>query len=242
MSIQNLLNQFIVPGNTAQFSNFTAPGFSGRLSKYTNNLPGGLMGGAAAGGVMALLVSNKSARKCAGTAAAYGGAAILGGLAYKALKNWQYSNENKMAHQENDPSSLAKSISERLYSTNNIHSKVFELKLIKAMIAASRVDDHIDQAEQDRIFQAIKQLGLSAEMKAQVVDLLQQPISIAQITHGVTDMTQKSELYLVSCLAINPDHPSEKVHLDQLSQALELPAELAEQIREQAQQALKESA
>ena len=114
MSIQNLLNQFIGPSNTAQLSNFTAPGFSGRLSKYTNNLPGGLMGGAAAGGIMALLVSNKSARKFAGTAASYGGAAILGGLAYKALKNWQYGNENKIAHQENDPSSLAKPISEQI--------------------------------------------------------------------------------------------------------------------------------
>ena len=241
MSIQNLLNQFIGPGNSAQFSNFTAPGFSGRLSKYTNNLPGGLVGGAAAGGVMALLVSNKSARQFAGTAATYGGAAILGGLTYKALKSWQYGNENKISHQDNDPSFLEQPVIDRLHSTNNMHSKVFELKLIKAMIAAAKVDDHIDQAEQDRIFQAIKQLGLSTEMKAQVVDLLQQPISIAEITHGVTDMTQKSELYLVSCLAINLDHPSEKVHLDQLSQALELPGELAEQIREQAQQALKES-
>ena len=242
MSIQNLLNQFIGPSNTAQLSNFTAPGFSGRLSKYTNNLPGGLMGGAAAGGIMALLLNNKSARKFAGTAASYGGAAILGGLAYKALKNWQYGNQNKIAHQENDPSFLANPVSDRLHSTINMQSEVFELKLIKAMVAASRVDGHIDQAEQQSIFQAIKQLDLSTEMKAQVVDLLQQPISIAEIAHGVTDMTQKSELYLVSCLAINPDHPSEKAHLDQLSQALELPGELADQIRQQAKQAIKDSA
>ena len=111
MSIQNPLNEFSGPGNTAQFSNFTAPGFSGRLSKYTNNLPGGLVGGSAAGSIMAILVSNKSVRKFAATAASYGGAAILGGLAYKALKNWQYGNENKIAHQENenDPSSQGKS-------------------------------------------------------------------------------------------------------------------------------------
>ena len=100
----------------------------------------------------------------------------------------------------------------------------------------------MDQAEQGRIFKAIIQLDLSTDMKAQVVDLLARPISIAEITHGVTDMTQKSELYLASCLAINPDHPSEKLHLDQLSQALELPGELTDQIHEQAQQALKESA
>ena len=242
MSIQNLLNEFSGSGNTAQFSNFTAPGFSGRLSKYTNNLPGRLINGATAGGIMALLVGNKSARKFAGIAVSYGGAAILGGLAYKALKNWQYGNEKKIAHQENDPSSLAKPASERLHSTNNIHSKEFELKLIKAMIAASKVDEHIDQAEQGRIFKAIIQLNLSTEMKAQVVDLLAQPISIAEITQGVTDLTQKSELYLISCLAINPEHPAEKVHLDQLSQALELPGELADQIYEQAQKALKESA
>jgi len=34
-----------------------------------------------------LLLGNKSAREIAGKAASYGGAAVLGGLAYKAFQN-----------------------------------------------------------------------------------------------------------------------------------------------------------
>lgn len=45
--------------------------------------------GAAAGGVIALLMSNESARKFVGKVATYGGAALLDGLTCKVCRNWQ---------------------------------------------------------------------------------------------------------------------------------------------------------
>jgi len=84
MSIHNLLNQFMGATNDANSLANPANSIGNTLNKLTGNIPGGLAGGAAAGGIMALLVSSKSARKVAGTAATYGGAALLGGLAYRA--------------------------------------------------------------------------------------------------------------------------------------------------------------
>ena len=45
MSIQNLLNQFLGAGNAA--AGAATQGMGGTLSKLSNNIPGGLAGGAA---------------------------------------------------------------------------------------------------------------------------------------------------------------------------------------------------
>ena len=50
---------------------------------------GDLLKGAAAGGLLGLLVGNKKARKMAGGLVGYGGAAAAGALAFKAWQNWQ---------------------------------------------------------------------------------------------------------------------------------------------------------
>lgn len=48
-----------------------------------------LLKGAAAGGLLGLLVGNKKARRMAGGLVGYGGAAAAGALAFKAGQNWQ---------------------------------------------------------------------------------------------------------------------------------------------------------
>lgn len=90
MSLNNLLNQFLGSTSSSPTDNQgQSQGLSQTLSNLASNIPGALAGGAAAGGIMALLMSNKSARNVAGTAAKYGGAAMLGGLAFKAYQKWQ---------------------------------------------------------------------------------------------------------------------------------------------------------
>jgi len=41
-------------------------------------------------------------------------------------------------------------------------------------------------------------------------DLLRQSISVEERAKGIDNIEQKSEIYLASCLVINPDHPSEQ--------------------------------
>lgn len=225
MNLQNILGQFM--GADSGASPAQRPqGVTSALSTLTSNIPGGLAGGAAAGGIMALLMSNKSARKFAGTAATMGGAALLGGLAYKALKNWQQNSQARAGFSQSDFTSPA------------VLSGDFQLTLIKAMIAAAKADGHIDNAEQQRIHEAIDQMDLPAEMRGLVFDLLGRPITVEELAGGAKGMEQKSELYLATCLIIDPDHPAERAHLQQLATALQLPPELAQQLQLQAQQTM----
>ncbi|MGD8572708.1 MAG: tellurite resistance TerB family protein [Gammaproteobacteria bacterium] len=232
MSMQNLLNQFLGTGGSNTNPGDMGNGISGTLNNLAGKIPGGLAGGAAAGGIMALLVSNKSARKFAGTAATYGGAAVLGGLAYKAFQGWRQNRNN--SGNINATGQYAVEPAETL-------SVEFQLTLIKAMIAAAKADGHIDNTEQQRIFDAVQEMNLTAEMKALIFDLLRQPIPIQELANGARNMEQKSELYLASCLVIDPDHPDEMAHLENLARALELPEELPQHLQWQAQQAMSQA-
>ena len=49
-------------------------------------------------------------------------------------------------------------------------------------------------------------------------------------------------MFLASCLVIDPDHPSERAHLEQLAAVLELPEGLAQQLQWQAQHAMEKAA
>ncbi|WP_455367126.1 tellurite resistance TerB family protein [Kaarinaea lacus] len=240
MSLQNLLNQFLGATNAAPTSGNTAQSIGDTLGNISSNIPGGLAGGAAAGGIMALLVSSKSARKFAGTAATYGGAALLGGLAYKAFKNWQQNNSQQAASHVGAQHIMLKN--DNAFNTNATLSTEFQLTLIKAMIAAAKADGHIDDLEQQRIFKAVEQMDLSMETKGVLFDLLRKPISIEELAHGVVNLEQRTELFLASCLVINPDHPAEQTYLDKLAVALKLPRDLAQQLQLQAQDAMAEAA
>ncbi len=111
---------------------------------------------------------------------------------------------------------------------------VFEVTLIKAMIAVAKADGNIDAEEQDRIYDAIKKMEFTAEMKGLVFDLIRMDISVQDIASGVSDITQKSELYLASYLVIDPDQMCERIYLDNLAEALDLPMGLAKQLEAQA--------
>lgn len=69
--IQNLLKQFMGSGDISTATQNMTQGMGGNLGNLARKIPVGLAGGAAAGGIMALLVSNKSARKFASTAVTY---------------------------------------------------------------------------------------------------------------------------------------------------------------------------
>jgi uncharacterized membrane protein YebE (DUF533 family) len=181
---------------------------------------------------MTLLVGNKSARKFAGKAATYGGAAVLGGLAYKAFQNWQQNGNSQAGAAAGSANSA---IPDRdAFAIDGELPPAFELTLIKAMIAAAKADGHVDAVEQQRIFKAVEQMDLSVETKGRVFDLLRQQISVEELAGGADSMEQKSELYLASCLAIDPDSPSEQAHLERLAAALQLPDGLTDELHRQA--------
>ncbi len=237
MSLQKILSQFIGSGNTAEATG----GGSGRelrdkLGQLSNGIPGGLAGGAAAGGIMALLMSNKSARKFAGKAATYGGAAALGGLAYKAYQQWQTTSSDGALSQP--PSGHAALQRPERVEPPQRQQPASELTIIKAMISAAKADGHIDEREQQRIFQAVDEMALSDKQKAKVFDYLHQPVTVEELALEATTLEQKSEVYLAACMVSSIDHPAERDYLHALGNALRLPDGLTQQLDAQAQQAV----
>ncbi len=233
MDLQNLLNQFLGAINP-QNASAQPPGEQGSPAREGNQMPGGLAAGAAAGGIMALLLSNKSARKVAGKAAKYGGAAVLGTMAYKAYQNWQHGATQ-------DTQTAPATLDASAFTRDETLSGDFQLRLVKAMIMAAKADGHIDEVEQERIFKAVENMSMSNDMKAMLFDLMRNPITVEELTQGVQSIEQKSELYLASCMAIDPDHPAELAHLDKLANSLQLPQGLAQQLQQQVSEAMAEA-
>ena len=239
MNLQHLLSQFTGSGDAGSADGNKPQGIGDALGKLGDKLPGGLAGGAAAGGLMALLMGSKSARKFAGKAAGYGGAALLGGLAYKAYSNWEHNKGRTTAW--SDAGNRAPEQG-GIFEPAETDAPEFQLQLIKSMIAAARADGHIDATEQQRIFKAVDEMGLAQDVKGVIFDWLQQPITVEAVAAGAKTIEHKSEIYLASCLVMDPDHPAEQAYLDQLEAALGLPEGLAEQLRWQAQRAMAEAA
>src|SRR5262245_42035068 len=81
---QKLLDQFLGgQSRDTQGQRSSAQGRSG----FSPDMLKGLAGGAAAGGLVSILLGSKGGRKIAGNALKLGGAAVLAGLAYRAWQN-----------------------------------------------------------------------------------------------------------------------------------------------------------
>ena len=240
MNIQKLFNDSM-SFDGASSSPVSEPGsMANTLAQLGGKLPGGLAAGAAAGGIMALLMANKNARKFAGKAATYGGTALLGGLAYKAYSRWQHDKGNPET-EFSGTEFMMRSYPEGIPPAETAVDD-FQLKLIKSMIASAQADGQIDGAEQQRIFSAVQEMEVSSEVKAAIFELLQQAITLEEVTRGTYTLEQKSAIYLAALLVIDPDHAAELEHLKQLAFALDLPAGLPDQLNWQAQRAIAHNA
>ena len=232
MDPNQLLNRFL-GADAATGAKSAAGGAKQRIG----GLGGGtaLAGGLAAGGVVGLLLGNKKARKKVGKVAGYGGAAALGALALKAYQNWKNG-----AAPETAPTATA-------VDAGNVDARFlpaaapassgerFELSLIRAMIGAAKADGVVDGEEQGRVFEQVERLGLDAEGKAFVFDALSKPPDLAEIAAAASTPEQAAEIYLVSRLAIDIDHPAEKAYMEALAHRLNLPAELIAHLDRQAE-------
>ncbi len=234
MNFSNVLNGLVgQSGNT--------------LKDIQSKLPGGLAGGAVAGGMVAMLLSSKSARKTAGTVAKYGGTALLGGLAYKAYKSWQ-QNKTQAADTASgyEGSVLANGKHEiRGYEKEALGhlageegSERFNIALVKAMIASARADGSIDAAEQKKISDAIQSAAFDENSKRELLELFIRPVAIEEFVADAQTTEQKAEMYLASCLVIELDDTAEYAHLSNLARALQLPPGLEQELRAQVQQSV----
>lgn len=195
----------------------------GRKGGISPDLIKGLAGGAAAGGLASILMGSKGGKKLAKGALKIGGAAVLGGLAYKAYQTWQ---ANKGAS-TTVPMGDLKDITPKAEGTPFLPAPRAErdelsLSLLRAMIAAAKSDGHIDAEEQRRIFDKIDELALDTEAKAFIIDELRKPLDIDAVVRGAATPEAAVEIYAASALAIDPDDPAEQAYLAMLASRLKL--------------------
>jgi len=184
----------------------------------------GFAGGAIAGGLLGLLLGG-GRRQMGGGLLGYGGAAVLGALAYRAYQNWQQGRDPATTAQ--GPAAAAPVESRSLpAAAPAADGRPFELSVLRAMIAAAKADGHIDADEQRKIFAEVERRGLDAEAKAFVFDSMAKPIDLADIAGAAQTQEQAAELYLAAGLVIDPDEPAERAYLAALASRLNLPAGL----------------
>lgn len=203
----------------------------GRLDSMSGS--GGFAGGAAVGGLLGMLLGSSGGRRGGGMLG-YGGAAAIGALALHAYQAYQRGQSVQStvpmnpADVRNTPAALLP------HATPASDGGAFELVLVRAMVGAANADGHIDATEQKRLFSEVERLGLDADAKAYVFDLLAKPVDLAAVASAVATPEQGAEVYLASRLAIDPDQPSERAYLDALAARLKLPAELRAHLDRQA--------
>ena len=174
-------------------------------------------GGAVAGGLLGLLLGGK--RKGGGLLG-YGGAAALGAIALQAYQNYQ-RQQGGSAAAPTDAGALALP-----HDRPAADGSPFELTLVRAMVGAAKADGHIDATEQRRLFAEVERLGLDADAKAYIFDLLTQDVDLYDLARSAATPEQGAEIYLAARLAIDANEPAERAYLDALATRLGLPAEL----------------
>lgn len=201
------------------------PATGGTSGGGGSGFPSGLLGGAAAGGLMGMLTGSKKKKRGLGNKVlTYGGLAVVGGLAYKAYRDWQAKNAATAAQQPQ--ASPPVPISSSGFDVENDRDAAgddFRLVLVRAMIAAAQSDGHIDRDEHRRIRDQVGEWDLGPAEKGALYDYFSDPADAATIAGLARSDEQRAEIYLASALCIDPDTPEEERYLATLADRLRLP-------------------
>lgn len=172
--------------------------------------------GAALGGLAAILLGTDSGRKITGSAARLGGLALIGGLAYKALQNYQAGKPLL------DLASAADEISGQPTLPAPANAQAHALCLVRAMIAAASADGIVDDTERAAIIGNLKAAGLEAEASVFIDAEFANPADIATLAEGIGSADEAAQIYAAARLAIDPDLKDEQDFLAALAASLNL--------------------
>ncbi len=220
---KQLLDQFL--GGQQRPDGPRGGGIMDRVGDYARQNPG--MTGVAAGGLAGLLLG----RGFGGDLVKYGGMAVLGGLAYKAYRDYQQSQQggHAPAADHYGAADFRPAPAESPFAPVNTPMQLAET-LVVAMIAAAKADGHIDAEERGRIYQRLEEGGLQPEEVAFLQHELTEPVDIERIAAGAANKEAAVEIYAASVMAIRNDTPQEQAYLSALAGRLGLEPGLVESI------------
>lgn len=202
---------------------------SGAAGGFTGGLAGGLAGN---------LLSSKSGRKMGKKALKMGGIAAVGALAYAAYQRYSSgipAGGQATVSQSNEPELVPAPEGSAFLPAkeDSAGQEVLGLTLVRAMIAAARSDGRLDAQESQAIFQRIETLGLDPKSQSMVVAEMGRPVDMDAIVNSATSPEVAAEIYIASLLAIDVDTTAEKSYLAMLAARLNIPPDLATELRRQ---------
>ena len=160
--------------------------------------------------------------KSVGGALGGGVMALLGTMAYQALKG-------AGSQQPEVPLGLLEPQSAAERQQLEQHSEI----VLKAMINAAKADGQIDQGEMQRIVGKLKESGIGKEAQQYVLTEMTKPLDTqALIASAKGQPALAAQIYAASLLAIEVDTPAEKKYLDQLAAGLGIKPEVTQRIKD----------
>ena len=227
MTAQSLLDQLLKTGMTAvNEARGAVQGArdSGDLDKYAK--------GAAAGGVLALLLGTRGGRRIGGSALKIGSMAALGMLAWKTYQDWQAQQAPAAPSAATSvPTGMPISAPPALSAPQaEAHDRV----LLKAMIAAAKSDGHLDERERGLVETELRRTEADASLRAWFEAELRRPLEPADVAAGATTPELAAEVYLTSLLVVDETSTMERAYLDALARELRLDAGLKAQLESRA--------
>lgn len=172
--------------------------------------------GAIAGGLLGVLLSG-NARKLVGTGVQVGGAAVVGALAYRAYQDWKDGKSASAAA----PAALAAPPDTFLPPSAEAQEDL-ALRMVQAMVAATKADGHVTTTERNRIVSQLPNLGLGNEAQALIAAEIDAPFDVNRIAALAHSEEEAAEIYAASLLVIDPEAPAEKGYLAMLAARLGL--------------------
>lgn len=201
--------------------------------------------GAAMGGLAGSLLGNVlggSGHKGSKKLVKYGGLAAIGYVAYQA---WQKSQAQKAggaaagtagSATAQAPLGLdallggapaaARPALPAAFDLESGANSAAALKIVQAMIAASKADGVLDAQERERIFARVGDYGLGQAEQDEVLRLMTQPADLDAIVRGVDSKELATEIYTAALMAITPANRAERAWLDMLAARLGLESDL----------------
>ncbi|PTX54464.1 uncharacterized membrane protein YebE (DUF533 family) [Litoreibacter ponti] len=177
------------------------PGGTGGLGGMLSGMAGGA-DGSGGGGLGGLLGGAGGAGGLAGGLGGIGG--LLGGLA--TARGGEGDSLEALLSQDNPKEEPPEEDSAGL--------------MIRAMIMAARCDGEIDDIEKETLMATIGEEATEADM-AFVRDAMGEPVDAASLARD-TPKGMETQVYSMSVMAIEPDHPAEAKFLHELATSLGL--------------------
>ncbi len=185
----------------------------------------GMGKGALAAGALALLLGTGAGRRITSTGLKLGSLAAIGGIGYQAFKKWQESQaagNDESSSQPTNQLAAGKPIQELPSQQANDRAE----SLLRAMIAAARVDGHIDSEEERKLSEQIEKLSMDSDVAKFFKEEMGKPVDPQAVAAGVDSQEAAMEIYLATLYIIGSQTPQERVYLDDLAKALNLPDSL----------------